>query len=72
MTKETKKIMTFLFENVDYNKKVSDTRVKHNNAKDFTNGILYIIMDVVSKEEQFFGMNRSNIDVNRISQEFFV
>ncbi len=72
MTRENTKILNFIKTNDNYMKKIKTARLKHNNNKDFTNQILYIVMDLVNTEKQFYGVNRKNIDVVQLSKEFFL
>lgn len=70
MNKETIKILTYIQNSENYKKKVKNLYKR--NSKDFSNQVLYVIMEIVSTEKKFFGMDRSKIDINAISQELFI
>lgn len=55
----------------DYMIQIVAKREKSSNSKDFEIQVGYIIMDMVSREKEFFDVDRSEIDIAGIAQEMF-
>lgn len=71
MNKETTQILDYINKSGHYLDKIGELRLIHNNLKDFTFKINYLIMSIVNEEERFFNMSRKNIDLQEIANKFF-
>lgn len=71
MNKESQTIADYIEGNPAYLKKIADLKVKYKNSKEFTNGLLYVIMDIVNTEKKFINIKRSSIDVPALAAKFF-
>jgi len=71
MNKETKLIYNYIKDTSDSIYHISRLREQYRNQKDFTNQLLYHIMDIVNKEKKFVNLNRKEIDVIEISNKLF-
>lgn len=71
MNKESQTIADYIEGNPTYLKKIAELKVKYKNSKEFTNGLLYVIMDVVNTEKKFINIKRSSIDVPSLAAKFF-
>jgi len=71
LNKETKLILTFIKNNQDFVYTINRLRETYSNQRDFTNQLLYAIMDVLNREKQFTHIDRKNIDIIAISNTLF-
>lgn len=71
MNRETRKLIDFLNENDQYTTKLRTLREKHNNYKDFSNQVLYVIQEVLNTEKKFFDYPRNKIDLFIITNLYF-
>ena len=71
MTKETKKILSFIESDETSQAKLKELSESHTNFKDFYNQTGYVIMDIVNTNKDFHNLSRNNIEIDLISERYF-
>ncbi len=72
MNQETQRLYDFIENNKEYKDKILLNKEKYSNFKDFFNQTGYVIMDILSTEKEFFGYPRNKIELDIITERFFV
>ena len=71
MNRETKKLLEYIDNSIEYKDKLTEIQTTYPNFRDFYNQVGYIIMDIVNTNKQFHNLSRNNIEIELITERFF-